>query len=274
MSAGLPSGRLAGRVAIVTGGGSGIGAATARRFAAEGAKVVVTGRRAEVIEAVAAKGDGLAVSGDIADPGHAPAVVEAAVGAFGGVDVVVANAGIGLGGSAGDVDDERWQRTLDVNLTGAMRIVRAALPAMLDRGHGSVVLVSSVSGLVSSSGSAAYVTTKAALLGLVRSIAVDYGPRGIRANAVCPGWVVTPMGDASMDELVVDRGISREEAYGLATRHVPLRRPASAEEIAACCLFLASDEASIVTGTMLVADGGQLAVDVATLDFDPLADPG
>lgn len=260
--------RLDGKVAIVSGGGSGIGAATARRFATEGANVLVTGRRSEPLEAVAAEVGGRAVPGDVAAPGHAEAVVEAATEAFGGLDVVVANAGVGFGGTAGDVDDERWTATIDVNVTGALRLVRASIPALLARGDGSIVLVSSVSGLVSGTGSAAYVTSKAALIGLARSLAVDYGPRGIRANALCPGWVETPMADGSMDELVATRGITREEAYALATRDVPLRRAATAEEIAACCLFLASDEASYVTGSVLVADGGGTAVDVASLAFD------
>jgi NAD(P)-dependent dehydrogenase (short-subunit alcohol dehydrogenase family) len=260
-------GRLDGKVAIVSGGGTGIGAATARRFAAEGAKVVVTGRRAEPLEAVAAEIDGRAVAGDTADGDHVRAAVAQARAAFGGLDVVVANAGVGFGGSAGEVDDERWERTLDVNVTGALRLVRAALPSLLERGRGSIVLVSSVSGLVSGPDSAAYVTSKAAMIGLVRSLAVDYGPKGIRANALCPGWVVTPMGDDSMDELAAERRISRGEAYRLITERIPLRRPATADEIAACCLFLASDESSIVTGTTLVADGGGTAVDVGELAF-------
>jgi NAD(P)-dependent dehydrogenase (short-subunit alcohol dehydrogenase family) len=262
--------RLDGKVAIVSGGGSGIGAATARRFAAEGAKVVVTGRRPGPLEALAAEIGGRAVPGDVTDPACAPAAVAAAHEAFGGLDVVLANAGVGFGGSAADVDDERWSRTIDVNVTGVLRLVRAAIPELLVRGAGSIVLVSSVSGLVSSTDSAAYDTSKAALIGLARSLAVDYGPRGIRTNALCPGWVVTPMGDESMDELAAARGITREDAYALATAHVPLRRAATAEEIAACCLFLASDESSIVTGSMLVADGGGTAVDVAGLVFDEL----
>ena len=259
--------RLEGKVAIISGGGTGIGAATARLFAREGAKVVVTGRRPEPLEAVAAETGGHAIPGDAADPDHAEAVVALATGAFGGLDIVVANAGLGFGGAAADVDDERWQRTLDVNLTGAFRLARAAIPSLLERRGGSIVMVSSVAGLVSGPGSAAYVTSKAGMNGLARSIAVDYGPSGIRANAVCPGWVVTPMGDGSMDELSSERGITRDEAYRLVTDHVPLRRPATAEEIAACCLFLASDEASIVTGITLVADGGSLAVDVSDLAF-------
>jgi len=260
--------RLEGKVAIVSGGGTGIGAATARRFAKEGARVVVTGRRPGPIEAVAAEIDGVAVAGDAVDPEHAQASVEAAERTFGGLDLVIANAGVGFGGSAGDVDDERWDRTLAVNLSGPFRLVRAALPALLRRGRGSIVLVSSVSALVSSGESAAYVSSKAALLGFARSLAVDYGPHGIRSNAVCPGWVETPMADEDMDELAVTRGITRAEAYLVATDRVPLRRPATAEEIAACCLFLASDDASIVNGAALVADGGATAVDVGSIAFD------
>ncbi|MGH2634829.1 MAG: SDR family NAD(P)-dependent oxidoreductase [Actinomycetota bacterium] len=262
--------QLAGKVAIISGGGTGIGAATARRFAAEGARVVIIGRRPEPLEAVASETGGRVVAGDITEPGHAESAVESARESFGGLDVVVANAGVGFGGAAADVDDERWQRTIDVNVTGALRLVRAAIPALLARGGGSVVLVSSVSGLVSGTNSAAYDTSKAALIGLARSLAVDYGPRGIRANALCPGWVVTPMADGPMDALAGDRGITRAEAYAVATRAVPLRRAATAEEIAACCLFLASDESSIVTGSVLVADGGGTAVDVGELSgFDP-----
>jgi len=260
--------RLEGKVAIVTGGGSGIGAATARRFAAEGARVVVTGRRPEPLGAVADDIDGLEIAGDVGDPAHATTVVERARERFGGVDVVVANAATGEGHDALGIDDEGWQRTLDVNLTGPLRLARAALPSMLERGGGSIVLVSSVTGLFAPRESLAYATTKTALLGLMRSLAVDFGPRGVRANAVCPGWVTTEMGDRAMGTLAEDRSVDRDEAYRLVTEHVPLRRPATPEEIANCCLFLASDESSIVTGAVLVADGGQSAVDLGGILFD------
>ena len=263
--------RLEGKVALISGGGTGIGAATARLFATEGAKVVVTGRRPGPIESIAAEVDGIAVAGDTSDPTHAASAVASAVEAFGGLDVVVANAGIGFGGSVGDVDDERWRRTLDVNLTGPMVLTRAALPALLERGGGSVVLVSSVNALVGTTDSAAYGTSKAGLLGLTRSVAVDYGPHGIRANALCPGWVVTPMADEEMDTLAAAKGIGRQEAYDLATAEVPLRRAATATEIASCCLFLASDESSIVTGAVLVADGGGLAVALDSTAFGVLS---
>ena len=265
--------RLAGKVALISGGGTGIGAATARLFAAEGAKVVVTGRRPEPIAAVAAEVAGVAVSGDTSDPAHAAEAVAAAVTTFGGLDVVVANAGIGFGGSAGDVTDEHWQRTLDVNLTGPMVLTRAALPAMLERGGGSIVLVSSINGLVATTDSAAYGTSKAGLIGLAapsRSITALGG--SARTRCVRAGWS-RPMADEEMDELGAAHGIGRQEAYDLATTDVPLRRAATAGEIASCCLFLASDESSIVTGAVLVADGGGLAVALDSTAFGPSAGP-
>jgi NAD(P)-dependent dehydrogenase (short-subunit alcohol dehydrogenase family) len=261
--------RLEDRVALITGGGSGIGAAAARLFAREGAKVVVTGRRPEPIAAVAAEVAGVSVPGDTSDPGHAAEAVAAAVSAFGGLDVVVACAGLGIAGSVGEMVDEHWRRTFDVNLTGPMMITRAALPVMLARGGGSVVLVSSTNGMSAAPVSAAYDASKAGLNALARAIAVDYGPRGIRANALCPGWVITPMGDESMDELAAANGVGRQDAYDLATADVPLRRAGTAEEMARCCLFLASDESSIVTGTTLVADGGGQAVELTSRVFAP-----
>jgi NAD(P)-dependent dehydrogenase (short-subunit alcohol dehydrogenase family) len=261
--------RLENKVALITGGGTGIGAATARLFAREGAKVVVTGRRPEPIERVATDVDGVAVAGDTSDPAHAAEAVAAAVSAFGGLDVLVAAAGIGgMAGSVGDMDDENWRRTLEVNLTGPMVMTRAAIPAMLERGGGSVVLVSSTNALSASPSSIAYDSSKAALNALARGIAVDHGPQGIRANALCPGWVITPMADASMDEMgAVNGGIGRKEAYDLATANVPTRRPGTAEEMANCCLFLASDESSIVNGATIVADGGALAVELTSTMF-------
>ena len=261
--------RLEGKVALISGGGTGIGAATARLFAREGASVLVTGRRTDPIEAVAAEIGGAAASGDISDPAQAAEAVNAAVRTFGGLDVVVANAGIGLGGSAAEVTDAQWTTTIDINLSGPLFLIRAALPRLIDRGGGSIVVVSSVSAIVSDNDSVAYVTSKAGLLGLVHSVAVDYGPLGIRANAVLPGWIRTPMGDRSMDGLAARDGLSLEGAYAAATTDVPLRRAGEPEEIAACCLFLAGDESSFVTGASLVADGGATVVDVAGIAFDP-----
>jgi NAD(P)-dependent dehydrogenase (short-subunit alcohol dehydrogenase family) len=261
--------RLEGKVALISGGGTGIGAATARLFAREGASVVVTGRRPEPIEAVAAEVGGAAVAGNASDPSHATEAVDSAVRMFGGLDIVVANAGIGLGGSAAEVTDEQWTTTIGINLTGPLFLIRAALPHLTARGGGAIVVVSSVSAIVSDNDSAAYAASKAGLLGLVRSVAVDYGPLGIRANAVLPGWIRTPMADESMEELAARDGLSLEGAYAAATTDAPLRRAGEPEEIAACCAFLASDESSFVTGASLVADGGSTVVDVAGIAFDP-----
>lgn len=262
------------KVAVISGGGSGIGAAIARRLAAEGATVVVTGRRDAPLRAVAEEVDGLAIAGDVAQPGHAEAVVDAAIETFGGLDIMVANAGVASGGTVAGITDEGWHLTLDVNLTGAMRLTRAAIPALADRGGGSIVLVSSVSGVVASPSSAAYMASKAALIALAKAIALDHAGQGIRANALCPGWVRTAMGDDAMADVAAERGLDREQAYSLATAAIPLRRPAQPEEVAACAAFLASDEASYVTGTTLAVDGGLLAVDPGGLVFDRAAMEG
>lgn len=259
--------RLDGKVALITGGGSGIGAATARRFAVEGAKVVVTGRRPEPLETVADEIGAVAVAGDTGDPHHVQSAVDAALEHFGGVDVLVACAGMSPAGTVGDIDDARWRATLSTNLDGPMMMARAVLPVMVGRGAGSIVLVSSTAGFAAAPASVAYDVSKAGVMALVRALAVDYGPMGIRANALAPGWVRTPMGDRSMDALAAERHTSRDEAYLRATTHVPLRRPGTAEEMAACCLFLASDESRYVTGTTLVADGGGLAVELTSTDF-------
>jgi meso-butanediol dehydrogenase/(S,S)-butanediol dehydrogenase/diacetyl reductase len=260
--------RLENKVALITGGGTGVGAAATRLFTREGAKVVVTGRRPEPIVAIAKETGGIAVAGDTSDPSHAAEAVTAAVENFGGLDIVVANAGIGIDGTVGDMDDGDWHKQIDINLTGPMMMARAAIPAMLERGGGSIVLVASTNALAAAPASAAYDISKAGLLALARAIAVDYGPQGIRANALCPGWIITPMGDESMDALAAERGLGgREDAYKLASADVPLRRAGTAEEMAACCLFLASDESSIVTGTALIADGGGRAVELTSRMF-------
>jgi meso-butanediol dehydrogenase/(S,S)-butanediol dehydrogenase/diacetyl reductase len=249
--------RLAGQVALVTGGGTGIGAATARRFANEGASLVITGRRPEPLEAVAEETGAVIVQGDVSDASHVAEAVSTAVERFGRLDIVVNNAGIG---------GPDWQRVIDVNLTGARLAAEAALPHLVER-RGSVVNVSSVSAFVAHAGGVAYNTSKAALVMLTKSLALDYGPRGVRVNAVCPGWVRTEMGDRSMDKLATARGISRDEAYELTARHAPLGRVGAPEEIAAACLFLASEEASFITGATLIVDGGATVVDVAMLDW-------
>lgn len=249
---------MAGQVALVTGGGTGIGAAVVRRFVAEGASVVATGRRAEPLEAVAEETGAVAVRGDVADEAHVRQAVGATAERFGGLDIVVNNAGVGWAD---------WQQTLDANLTGAMLVCNEALPHLVER-RGSIVNVASVSGYLASAGSPAYSVSKAGLIMLTRSLALNYGPRGVRVNAVCPGWVRTPMGDTSMDEVAEQQGVDRERAYELTTRFVPLCRAGDPDEIASACLFLASREASFVTGASLVVDGGAMVVDITTAPFE------
>ena len=255
------------RVALVSGGGTGIGAAAARRLAASGARVVVMGRRSEPVEAVGAEIDGLACVGDAAEPADAERAVAAAVETYGGLDVLVANAGGDGSAAALAVDDAMWEAVLRSNLTSGFVLARAALPALVERA-GSIVIVSSVAGLFAIPDDAGYTTSKHALVGLTRSLARDYGPRGVRVNAVCPAWTRTPAADASMDRLGGRRGLGREGAYMLSTAHVPLRRPVTADEVAAACVFLASPEASAITGAVLPVDGGSSVVDLSTTAFD------
>jgi meso-butanediol dehydrogenase / (S,S)-butanediol dehydrogenase / diacetyl reductase len=261
--------RLEGKVAIVSGGGTGIGAATAALFRREGAEVAITGRRPEPLDRVAAATGAIAIPGDTSSGAAVEAAIDQTIERFGGLDIVIANAGVGFGGAAGEVSDDDWQRTLDVNLTGAMRLVRAALPHLVRRPGAAIVAVASVSGLVSTPRSAAYEVSKAGLLALVRSVALDYGPLGVRCNAVCPGWIHTEMGDRAAEEIAAERSITLDEAYALLNEPVPLRRAGMPEEVATCCAFLASDEASYVNGTALIVDGGGMVVDTTSLPWSP-----
>ena len=251
----------------MSGGGTGIGAATARRLAAAGARVVVMGRRAGPVEEVAAEIGGLACVGDSAAPADAERAVTLATGELGGLDVLIANAGGDGSAAALDVDDGLWEAVLRSNLTSSFVLARAALPALTER-SGAIVVVSSVAGLFAIPDDVGYTAAKHALLGLTRSLARDYGPRGVRVNAVCPAWTRTPGADASMDRLGERRGVDREGAYRLTTANVPLRRPVTADEVAAACVFLASPDASAITGAVLPVDGGSSAVDLSTAAFD------
>ena len=250
--------RLSGKVAIVSGGATGIGSATARRFVVEGAAVAIldvnsTAGRALVQELNAVGGHARFFDCDVRDVAAVEAIVERAAHDLGGVDIVFANAGIGtvvVGGTVETIDLDHWELAFGVNARGVYALCRAAIPFMRERGSGSIVMTSSSSALVGTVGrpTHAYAATKGALIALTRAMAVTYGPEQIRVNALVPGFVRTRL---------TEDVLSDPAQIEAALRGIPLRRVAEPEELAACAVFLASDEASFVTGATLVADGGQ-----------------
>ncbi|MGP4046552.1 SDR family NAD(P)-dependent oxidoreductase [Streptomyces sp. 2A115] len=251
---------LSGKSVIVTGAAAGIGRATALRFAAEGANVVVADLNAEAAKGVVSEieaggGTAIAVTGDLSDPAVVDEVVAGALGVFGGVDVLVNNAGIMDDMSAvADVTDAVWERVLRVNLTAPFLMARAALPHMLAAGSGVIVNTASEAALRGSAAGAAYTASKHGVLGLTRSLAVMYRDQGIRANAIAPGGTATG--------ITADAGIDRE-AHGpsVLMRHMGnMGRVAAPEEQAAAIVYLASDAASSVNGVILPVDNGWAAV--------------
>lgn len=245
--------QLSGKVAIVTGASSGIGRAAAKLFAQHGARVVVTGRRqAELdtlVDEIGHGGAAVAVAGDIRDERLARELVETAVGRFGGLDIAFNNAGVlGEALPLAEMSAGAWSEVLDTNLTSAFLGARHQIPAMLARGGGSLIFTSTFVGhSVGFPGMAAYAASKAGLIGLTRVIAVEYGARGIRANALLPGGTDTPLG----------RTVSNTpEALAFVEGLHALKRLARPDEIAQSALYLASDASSFTTGSCLMVDGG------------------
>ena len=252
-----PGGRVAGRVAVVTGAGSGIGRAACVRLAEEGAHVVPTSRTqahveatcAAVQDATAQRSSGLTL--DVTDRVAVDAAMAAVAAEHGRIDVLVANAGVELphAPSLPDTTDEDWDRILRVNVTGMFYACRAALRHMPD--GGAIVTTGSINSFVAWENDGAYTASKGAVLQLTRALALDVAPRGIRANCICPGVIATPLTEGFLDG-ADDPAALRAEYAAVA----PLNRLGTAREIAHCILFLASDEASFVTGAALIADGG------------------
>jgi meso-butanediol dehydrogenase / (S,S)-butanediol dehydrogenase / diacetyl reductase len=238
------------RVVIVTGGASGMGAASAGEFAAGGAKVVIVDRNAELAEEVAARLGGVAVAGDISSSEFCDAVVANAIHWYGRVDVLVNAAGVIVRASGEDTTDEQWHHIMGVNVSGTFFMCRAAIRVMKPAGRGSIVNFGSIWGDLGSAGVAAYCASKGAVHNLTRALAMDHAADGIRVNGVCPGEVRTPMLQSERTEPVTDEMLDRIAST------VPMGRLAEPIEIARVVAFLASDAASYMTGSLVSVDAG------------------
>lgn len=253
---------------LITGGGSGIGAATAAKLAGDGFDVCVAGRRPERLREVARATGAHPVSTDVSEPAGARRAVTDCVERFGRLDALVVSSGTGAGGAVLDQTLERWNRVMSTNLTGTFLLCRAALEHLI-KTRGAIVAVASLAGLRADPESAAYCASKAGMIMLTQCIALDYGPLGVRANCVCPGWIATEMADAAMDELAQHHDVDREHAYAIAVADVPARRAGRAQEVAAAVAWLVSPAASYINGAVLTVDGGAAVVDAGTLAFSP-----
>ena len=254
-------GRLDGKVAAVTGGASGIGEATVRRFVAEGARVAFCDRDAERGERIASElaGAGAKVTFTHADVGTEAAClafVNGAADKFGSLDILVNNAGIRKYEKIDEASAASWNEILNVNLMSYAFCAKAAVPLLRRRNGGAIVNVASVRSVVAGGGNLQYDTTKAAIAGLTRALAADHSSEGIRVNAVGPGPIFTPF----HERRIAAAGETVEQYNAQAARGTMMKRPGRAEEVAAAILFLASDDASYVTGALLFVDGGMTAM--------------
>ena len=258
------AGRLEGKVAIVTGGGVGIGAEVAKAFVEEGAKVLITGRRKEKLEGVASglpEGSIGCYAGDVTNIDDCEAMVGAAVEKFGKLDILVNNAGIDPAGTVTEIPVQQWHDIMNTNINGIFYMTRLAIPKMLEQGGGAIVNISSLAGVRAIPSMVAYSTTKAAIHGFTNAVALDYGDKGIRINTVSPGATATDMLKSSMAGLAQAQDTDIYGALGLLTRFCPIKRAAEPEEIAPAVVFFASDEAKFITGQNLLVDGGATVID-------------
>jgi NAD(P)-dependent dehydrogenase (short-subunit alcohol dehydrogenase family) len=244
-------GRLDGKVAVITGAASGIGRQSARRFAAEGARVCVADLADEAGELVAAEVDGLYLHADVTDPDDVQAMYAKAAGRYGGIDVLFNNAGIAPADDVSvlDTDLQAWQRVQDVNLKSVFLCCKYGIPHLLERGGGSVVNTASfVAVMGAATSQISYTAAKGGVLALSRELGVEFARRGVRVNALCPGPVNTPL----LQELFA----KDPEKAARRLVHLPMGRFAEADEIAAAACFLASDDASYITASTFLVDGG------------------
>jgi NAD(P)-dependent dehydrogenase (short-subunit alcohol dehydrogenase family) len=249
------SARLAGKVGIVTGAGSGIGAAAARRFASEGARVVCVDIDEDAARRLAETIGGVAIGADVASPTDMARMAAGAVESYGRIDVLYANAGIYGGGRVGDLSMQVWDSVIAVNLTGAMLSARAVVPHMVRQGGGALIFQSSTAGLVGFPNLAPYAASKGGIIALARQIAIDYAQDGVRANVLCPSTVRTRL----VTERFAANGLDEAAGEEASARLHPLGRIGSPEEVAAAAAYLASDEAAWMTGAVIPLDGGLTA---------------
>jgi meso-butanediol dehydrogenase / (S,S)-butanediol dehydrogenase / diacetyl reductase len=258
--------KLEGKVALITGGGTGIGAAIARRFVEEGAKVCITGRRREMLDELARtlpEDQVRTCPGDVTVFNDIQRMVGATVEFGGKIDVLVNNAGIDPGGTVVDLDPEVWKKVMDTNITGPFLLMKSSLPHMIKNGGGSVINISSLGGLRCLPGMPAYCTSKAALIMLTKQAALDYGPFKIRCNAVCPGATRTVLLEEALSPLAKSLKTDLDGVFARISSNVPLRRVAAPDEVGGICTFLASEDSMFMTGSVLLLDGGAAIVDVA-----------
>ena len=256
---------LKGKVALITGGGTGIGTAIAERFVADGAKVCISGRRKEKLEEVAQSlpsGSVVICPGDVSKEADVKRMVETTVKFGGKINVLVNNAAINHPAPIAELDTKLWEHVIAVNLTGPFLLMQAVIPLMIKEGGGSIINIASLGGLRCLPSMPAYCSTKAGLIMLTQQAALEYGSKNIRSNVVCPGGVSTDMTVKDFGEFGRMLGIEHNTFINQIAQEIPMRRFADPSEMGGLCSYLASDESSFMTGAVLTIDGGTAIVDV------------